>query len=74
MANNAERIFMRNFAVKLTLERQRIVWEDTIKVDVRDIYFVDGRGMELAPIVSKNGYDISGCGQCFGNLITTLLG
>lgn len=37
-------------------------------MNIRDI-FVDGRGMELAGIVSKNGYDISGFGQYFGNLI-----
>ena len=30
---------------------------------------MDGRGMELAAIVPKNGYDISDFGQYFGNLI-----
>jgi hypothetical protein len=34
-----------------------------------ETYFVDGRGMELAAIVSKVGYDIRGFGQYFGNLI-----
>jgi hypothetical protein len=34
-----------------------------------ETYFVDGTGMELAAIVSKIGFDISGFGQYFSNLI-----
>jgi hypothetical protein len=39
-----------------------------------ETYCVDGRGMELAAIVSKNGYDNKGFGQYFGKLINTLRG
>lgn len=55
-------------AVNCVLENQELYGRIILRW-MLETYFMDGRGMELAVIVSKNVYYISGFGQYFGTFI-----